>query len=290
MQALVSAIIITHNRSALLKRAIKSVLDQSYHHIECIVVDDHSTDDTRNVCESFPSVHYIFIPSEESKGGNYARNKGICAAKGKYVAFLDDDDFWLSDKIKLQVQLIEQNVCDLVYCGRRLEIISEKDIVYQDHIPSSNSTGDIHRKILQEICTTTSCILVKRQTLVDIGMYDEELKFWQEYELEIRLAQFHPFYCVCKPLVVYRCDKNDRQRLTNKYYEWKKAVKYIRQKHRNLYQQQSLLEKLGTWQMTTYDAMNRGKAAGMLFLPVCLSLLLFISHIPRKITKLLSFL
>ena len=290
MQPIVSAIITTHNRSSLLRRAIDSVLNQTYQHIECIVVDDKSTDDTKNVCKDYPSVQYIYIPPEESKGGNYARNKGILASKGKYVAFLDDDDYWLPEKTELQVQLIEKNACDLVYCGRRLEIVSEKGIDYEDQIPSSNCTGDIHRKILQEIFATTSCILVNRQKLLDIGMFDEKLRFWQEYELEIRLAQFYPFYCICEPLVVYRCDKNDRQRLTNKYFEWKKAVKYIRQKHQRLYRQQSFIEKVRTWQMTTYDAINRGKASGMHFRPICLSILLFISQIPRKTRKMISLL
>ena len=128
------------------------------------------------------------------------------------------------------------------------------------------------------ICVTSS-LIIKKELLVKYEGFDEKLRFWQEYELEIRLAQFYPFYCICEPLVVYRCDKNDRQRLTNKYFEWKKAVKYIRQKHQRLYRQQSFIEKVRTWQMTTYDAINRGKASGMHFRPICLSILLFISQI-----------
>lgn len=289
MHPLVSTIITTHNRSTLLRIAIESVLDQTYHNIECVVVDDKSTDNTRDVCKDYPSVQYIYIPPEESKGGNYARNKGVLASKGKYVAFLDDDDYWLPEKTEKQVEIIENKGCDLVYCGRRLEIVSDKGTIFKDQIPQSNCTGDIRRKILQEIFATTSCILVNRQKLLDIGMFDEELRFWQEYELEIRLAQLNSFHCVCEPLVVYRCDQKDKQRLTNKYYEWKKAVRYIRQKHKSLYQQQSLLEKIGTWQMTTYDGINRARSGGMVFIPTFLCVLLFISHIPRKIRRVLSY-
>jgi len=285
MYPLVSSVITTHNRALLLRRAIESVLSQTYCYIECIVVDDKSTDNTKDVCSEFPAVRYIYISPEESKGGNYARNKGIKAAKGHYVAFLDDDDYWLPEKIEKQVDVMEKHECDLVYCGRTLEIVANEVIQYEDQIPLQECTGNISSKILQEIYATTSCIMAKRQKLIDIGMFDEDLRFWQEYELQIRIAQFHPFYCVCEPLVVYRCNVNDNQRLTNKYYAWRNAVKYIREKHKNLYQKQSLLEKIGTWQMTTYDGISRAKSSGLVFLSIYLKTLLFITHIPRKVKK-----
>lgn len=94
---LVSAIITTHNRLSLLKRAVESALSQTYKNIEVIVVDDASTDGTPEYCNELP-LRYIYIPKEESRGGNHARNLGILAAKGEYVAFLDDDDYWLPRK------------------------------------------------------------------------------------------------------------------------------------------------------------------------------------------------
>ena len=83
---LVSAIITTNNRLELLKRAIESVRTQTYSNMECIVVDDASTDGTYEYCQGQP-VRYLYIPPEESKGGNYARNRGIEMAQGEYVAF-----------------------------------------------------------------------------------------------------------------------------------------------------------------------------------------------------------
>ena len=102
MEPLVSAIITTHNRKKMVGRAIESVLCQTYKNLECIVVDDASDESAESVCKSYP-VHYIYIPKEESTGGNHARNVGIMKAKGKYVAFLDDDDYWLPTKIEKQV-------------------------------------------------------------------------------------------------------------------------------------------------------------------------------------------
>ena len=80
----VSAIITTKNRCALLKRAVESVLLQTYKNIECIVVDDASTDETEDYCNSLGNVVYVRIPADESRGGNYARNQGVKKAVGEY--------------------------------------------------------------------------------------------------------------------------------------------------------------------------------------------------------------
>ena len=92
---MVSAIVTTHNRRKLVKKAIDSVLSQTYKQIECIVVDDAGTDDTSVFLKEYIEkglIQYIYIPREKSKGGNHARNQGIKASKGEYIAFLDDDD------------------------------------------------------------------------------------------------------------------------------------------------------------------------------------------------------
>ena len=131
----VTAIITTHNRKSLVGRAIESVLNQSYENIECIVVDDASSDGTEEVCRKYP-IKYIYIPQAESKGGNYARNVGIKKAQGKYVAFLDDDDYWLKEKISKQVTLIEEKKCELVYSGACPEIVKEgggNNLIRPDH-------------------------------------------------------------------------------------------------------------------------------------------------------------
>ena len=212
---MVSAIITTHNRKELLRRAIESVLSQTYLEMECIVIDDASNDGTDQICKLYP-VRYIYIPKEESKGGNYARNLGIYAAVGEYVAFLDDDDYWLPTKIEKQVKLIEEKDCELVFCGKRLEIVGHECMKFKDSLPETTYEGDMSRKILLTICCTTTNILAKRQALIDVGLFDESLRFWQEYELTIRMAQRKPFYFVNEVLSVYRIDKKDSSRLTDK--------------------------------------------------------------------------
>lgn len=261
MNSQVSAIITTHNRSQLLKRAIESVMNQTYSDIECIIVDDASTDNTRQICSDYP-VQYIFIPKEESRGGNYARNLGIKAAKGEYCAFLDDDDYWLPAKIEKQVALIERMDCELVHCGKRIEYVHADRITYKDKLPNPNHWGDMHKKILLTICTTTTTnILARRQALLEVGLFDENLRFWQDYELTIRLAQRKPFYFVNEPLSVYRIDTRDANRLTNKYYAWKDAVRYIQEKHAALYSQLNLKEKYIVKNLIWRDAAKRCRSS-----------------------------
>ena len=260
----VTAIITTHNRLPLLKRAIDSVIDQTYSNIELIVVSDNSTDGTVEYCNGRNDFQFIGIPASESKGGNYARNLGIKAARGEYVAFLDDDDYWLPTKVKKQMALMESKQCDLVYCGQRIETLSlDGQIKYSDSLPEEMWCGNVKDIILTKIVTTTSAILVKKSALLEVGLFDENLRFWQEYELTIRLAQRSPFFFVNEPLLVYRVDTNDAGRLTNKYHEWWDAVGYIHKKHKKLYARLSFKEMRFSKLLVYNDALVRAKTCGL---------------------------
>lgn len=259
---LVSAIITTHNRCGLLIRAIDAAISQTYHPMEIIVVDDASTDDTCEACKKYgDQINYIQIPPQKSRGGNYARNLGIRSARGEYVAFCDDDDYWLPQKTEKQMRLMLSEDYELVHCGRTLEYVGKHTAKQKDIIPSSDKYGDMSRKILLTICATTTTILAKREALLDVGLFDESLGFWQEYELTIRLAQRKPFGSVLETLCVYRVDTTDKNRLTNKYFSWRKAVKYIHEKHAKLYRQLNWYERLHVKRLIHGDAKMRAKSS-----------------------------
>lgn len=261
---LISAIITTHNRLDLLKRAVESVFAQSYPNIELIVVDDGSTDGTEEWSRTQNKIRYLRIPKGESKGGNYARNLGIKNSTGQYVAFLDDDDYWLPNKIEEQVKVATETQNKVVYGGRRLEIIDSRgQISYKDELPNPRYQGDLSKKVLTSSFTTTSLILVERELLLKVGLFDEDLRFWQDYELLIRLAQCAKFAYVNKIITVYRLDTTDSNRLTNRFTEWRKSVSYIKEKHRELYKNQSLWQKVGIWVFLNGDTRNRAKSAGL---------------------------
>src|SRR5699024_3118133 len=102
---LVSAIITTHNRAVLLKRAVLSVVNQTYENIEIIIIDDGSVDNTPKVVEKLQDKHEIvYLRHEKSQGAPAARNLGIRQAKGLFVAGLDDDDEWMPKRIEKMVE------------------------------------------------------------------------------------------------------------------------------------------------------------------------------------------
>lgn len=260
MNKLVSAIITTHNRQDLLIRAVESVLNQTYPFIELLVVDDASDEKADELLKDF-NLQYIYIPKEESKGGNHARNIGILSAKGKYVAFLDDDDYWLPTKIEKQVALIEEKKCGIVYCGRIKEKHQDGNI--STSVDIKNMEGDIRKEVLQLVPTTSSSMLINKELLIKRGMFDENLAFWQDYELLIRLSKYTPFYRVPEALTVYLVDIKDKNRISNKYFGWKKAVKYVKKKHHDLYKQLNFKETIRANILYWKAARHRCAKAGL---------------------------
>lgn len=242
---LVSAIITTHNRKKLLELAINSVFTQTYENIECIVVDDASTDNTKDYCSSLKNLIYIPIKKEDSKGGNYARNVGIMHAHGELIAFLDDDDEWFPEKIEKQVMLMMKNQdVGFVYCGRIIEKETSSGTTIIEDYPRISARGDMSQKILSRICCVTSEILVKRDLLLKVGCFDESIKFWQEYELTIRLFQITKIDYVNECLVKYRVYFSSSQKLSNKYDGWLESVNQVENKHANLYKSLPLFYRI----------------------------------------------
>lgn len=268
-EPLVSAIITTKNRLHLLKRAIKSVYNQTYKNIEVIVVDDASHDGTEEWC-SAQQFKYIRIPYEESKGGNHARNLGADNANGEYLAFLDDDDYWLKEKIKYQVKMLEESGNEVVHCWHKLEIIGEGNSVVIKNCPLSNNYyGKLSKRILYQITILTSAMMIKRNAFFEVGKFDEQCKYWQEYELTIRLAQRKPFDLVRNFQMVYRINTFDENRLTNKYNEWMDAVQYIYAKHRNLYSRLNIFQFVRTKVLFWRDKAMRLERVGLRIEGIC---------------------
>ena len=262
-KGLVSVIITTRNRCKLLRRAIESVVNQTYKDIEIVVVDDFSTDNTRMVCEAY-SVKYVYISKSESRGGNHARNVGISSSTGIYIAFLDDDDYWMPTKIQRQVALMESSDCSFVYCGMCIEDVQENgNVTISAKRLNKRLRGNLSKRIFVTICTTTSCIMIKRALVDDIGTFDENLGFWQEYELIVRAAQKTDILFVDEHLVVYRNDRFDKCRLTNKYYEWLKAAEYVECKHRQLIEKMTLAYTLLHKTLLYRERYNRAVKSGL---------------------------
>ena len=254
MEELVSIIITTHGRLPLLKKAYKSAKQQTYHNTEIIIVDDCSEDGTRQWAKQLDDCKYIYIPKEETRGGNYARNLGIRNANGKYIALLDDDDIWANDKIEKQIRLFHDNV-GLVYCGHRA-IYSDRTV---EHIPDEKYKGNLKDIVFTAIFCTTSMLLIDRDVLYKAGLFDENLRFWQEYDLVIRICQITEADFVPEVLVdiLQSAPSSDPTRLSHKLKGWEEAVDYINNKYRHEISMLSEDYRKERELMICYDAANR---------------------------------
>ena len=228
---LVSVVIPTHNRSELIKNAVSSVLSQTYKNIELIIVDDASTDKTEEVVKSLDQSKIRYIKNEEAKGGNYARNLGISSSKGKYVAFLDDDDEWMPEKVADQVALFEEDQSiGLVYTGAEI-IYTSKNYKY---IRQPKHRGDLSKEILmRNYIGTTSSVMVKRSLLEKVGGFDNDMPALQDYDLWIRIAQVAQIGYINKPLIKYYNYTNINQ-ITDNVHKIEKAINKIDIKYKNL--------------------------------------------------------
>lgn len=238
---LVTCIITTHNRLHDLKRAVDTVLNQTYPNIELIVVDDYSNDGTREWLMNLDIPNLNFVRNKKSLGGNKSRNIGLHLSNGSYIAFLDDDDEWKIDKITKQFEefMTSPNI-GLVYTGFNKIVNGKKR---GQNIPDDLFKGNLEYKIFERIITNTSTIMIKKEILKKTGGFDENLKFWQEYEFMIRVAQYFDISFVKEPLVNINIDTRSKIRLSNKYDEWENSVTYIHQKHKSLIEKLSKSEK-----------------------------------------------
>ena len=268
-RGLVSVIITTHNRKEMLVKAIESVLGQTYKKLECIVVDDASTDGTREHITEYINnkrILYYYISENESRGGNYARNVGLENASGDVVAFLDDDDEWLSTKIEKQLfKLSEEN--QFVYCGRIFGTGIDFHKLYEEDIENCKyKEGNLSKEVLVHVIGVTSTIMVKHQLIDKVGKFDENLKAWQEYDLCIRLLQNTKAAIVRENLVLYRMQIDDKSRNTNNIDKWIESTQLIEKKYKDLFKQLGLMDCLRRKLYKCIDGYNRAKNANNVFL------------------------
>ncbi|MGH8875583.1 MAG: glycosyltransferase family 2 protein, partial [Acidimicrobiia bacterium] len=195
----VSVIIPTYNRSGLVGRALRSVMAQTYRDFEVIVIDDASTDDTAQVVVGFPGVRYL--RNDTNLGGAASRNRGIAAARGDYVAFLDSDDEWLPHKLELQVEaMVEDQGVGAVYCGLYRQ--DDRTGLLKMGRPIMHR-GNVRAALLAGWCPhTVSQFLVRRRSLEEVGGFDAELAGFQDTDLWIRLSQAGAFEALDEPLVI----------------------------------------------------------------------------------------
>jgi glycosyltransferase involved in cell wall biosynthesis len=205
-----TVIIPTYNRMELLRESIQSVLDQTFKDFELLIIDDLSIDNTWEVVASFQDERIKYILNDRSRGGAGARNAGIFMAKGEWVAFLDDDDVYLPQKLKLQYEKIKQvnDSVGLVYVGSAIYDFNEKEEISQ-YLPQKE--GWIQNDLLySNHITSFSTVAIKRDLLWKLGGLDERFEAMQDMELYVRIAGLSMIAYVKDKLVYIRKSNPDR--------------------------------------------------------------------------------
>lgn len=198
MEPLVSVIIPTYNRAAYLQKALQSVKEQTYQSLEIIVIDDGSTDDTGKMLENYGGQLRYFY--QENRGISGARNAGIKSARGEFIAFLDSDDYWLPEKTAQQLALFKQHPEYALVAARCASI--RLDGSYREKNRPGKS-GWVLEDLFKANFIRTSAAMVKQECFKNIGLFDEELRECEEYDLWLRIAAQYPVGFINKSLAVY---------------------------------------------------------------------------------------
>lgn len=209
MNGLISIIMPTHNRAGLLPRAINSVMAQTFTNWELIVVADNCTDNTGEVFAKFLSDGRVsYLKVHENVGGAEARNIGLRVAKGEFIAFLDDDDEWLPQKLERQVQLFKiRDDVAIVSCnyfaitGTRSSVKKLPEIVGLDELLYHNECGSF------------SFCMTKREFLQSLEL-DKSLKACQDWDLWVRVVVARGLKCHVIQECLVRYYEHDFGRLT----------------------------------------------------------------------------
>lgn len=215
---LVSVVIPTYNRASTLERALDSVVNQTYKNLEIVVIDDCSSDGTKALIDNYKDYNVIYIRNKKNSGACASRNKGITVSSGEYIALLDSDDSWRPNKIKVQLDAINENNCDVCFCRFERHNYSEKIKTIWPQIDA----GIVKRAdLIQSSKVSTQTIFAKRELFLN-NLFNPDMPRLQDYEWVIRTSVNHSFLLVDEVLVdVYLQDdsitNNGKEKLLEAY-------------------------------------------------------------------------
>ena len=199
MANMVSVIIPTYNRENFIKKALDSVIAQTYLNFEVIVMDDGSTDNTREVVDGYNNkkISYFY---QENRGIAGARNAAINKSSGDYIAFLDSDDYWLPEKLERQMALFHEHSEYGMVASCCASIRLDGSFRKKNR---TGKSGWVLKDLFVKNFIRTSSAMIKREYLEKAGLFDEKLRECEEYDLWLRIAALCPVGFINESLAVY---------------------------------------------------------------------------------------
>jgi len=203
---LISVVIPTYNHAHFLGDAIRSALEQTYAALSTAMVDDGSTDGSRALVASFGErVRYIW---QANRGLSGARNTGIQATRGEYIALLDADDFWEPDYLAtVHALLAAEPTLGAVYTG--LQFVNSKGESLPQPCVATVGHDQLYDRLLDGEFFAPSAVLIRRSCFTAVGLFDEALRASEDWDMWLRVAHVYPFVGIAQPLLNYRVHGNN---------------------------------------------------------------------------------
>ncbi len=204
---LVSIIIPTFNRGHVLAKAVHSIVQQTHTDWEIIIVDDGSADNTREIVRTLQKDdnRIRFFQHQENRGAQAARNTGITASRGKWIAFLDSDDQWLPESLDIRLAAAASQQMPIIHSG--CYILRENEEKERFGLPAMQ--GNVYSELLTRPGPMFQGLLIQREALSKINGLDEAITSYQEWDTAIRLARHFQFGFVDQATFLYDCRGDD---------------------------------------------------------------------------------
>jgi len=199
MNDFISVIIPVFNRENEFKRALTSVINQTYQNFEIIIIDDCSNNNIYNIIKGFNDKRIKFFKNKENKGVSYSRNTGIKNSQYDIICFLDSDDEWFKDKLKLQINFLIKNKNLNVVHAEELWIRNFKRVNQGKR--HKKSGGDIFIRSLELCLMSPSSIMLKKNIFERYGYFNEKLPVCEDYDMWLKISAFESVGFIEKPLI-----------------------------------------------------------------------------------------
>ena len=203
---LVTVIIPTYNRGWIVKDAIDSVLEQDFIDYELIVIDDGSDDNMPQILKAYGNK--INMSHQPNKGVSAARNRGIAAASGRLIAFLDSDDQWLPGKLSAQIKFFQDHPEAVI--NQTQELWIRNGVRVNPKKRHHKFSGMIFEKSLALCLVSPSAVMIKKSLFSVVGVFDEQLPACEDYDLWLRISCRYPVDLIEKALIVKRGGHDDQ--------------------------------------------------------------------------------
>ncbi|MCI0552129.1 MAG: glycosyltransferase [Anaerolineae bacterium] len=232
-----SVIMPVYNSASYICDAINSLIAQNYSNLEIIVINDGSTDDTLSALHRYDNE--IILIDQKNAGAAVARNRGLDCARGQYIAFLDSDDVWLPEKLRIQIAYLESHpTIGMVYSSWRCWYpdrdgqfnISRNDRQELADVSIVESkSGWLYDQLLFECILLTSTVVIRRSIVQQAGKFDTRLLRGQDYDYWIRVSRLTEIVKLNAELALYRIHGNSiAKNHSNQNYEWMVVEKAIK--------------------------------------------------------------